>query len=98
MSLLDRVLLPGTVTETELLTPRMRRVRIAGEALRSLDWIPGQHVRLRVGDLRSPQTWLSGFQDVLRTYVWNHLVRELGWPRTAIRVKPFWAPGKRGMD
>lgn len=25
------------------------------------------------------------------------LVREHGWPRTAITVKPFWAPGKRGL-
>lgn len=27
----------------------------------------------------------------------NHLVREHNWPRTAIKVKPFWAPGKRGL-
>ncbi|APU15999.1 MULTISPECIES: siderophore-interacting protein [Actinoalloteichus] len=27
----------------------------------------------------------------------NLLVRERGWPRTAIKVKPFWAPGKRGL-
>lgn len=27
----------------------------------------------------------------------DHLVRERGWPRSAIRVKPFWAPGKRGL-
>jgi NADPH-dependent ferric siderophore reductase len=28
----------------------------------------------------------------------QHLVRERGWPRRAIRSKPFWAPGKTGMD
>lgn len=28
----------------------------------------------------------------------NHLVAERGWPRQAIRTKPFWTPGKRGMD
>ena len=28
----------------------------------------------------------------------DHLVRGLGWPRDAVKVKPFWAPGKRGMD
>lgn len=28
----------------------------------------------------------------------NHLVRERGWPRRSVRTKPFWTPGKRGMD
>jgi NADPH-dependent ferric siderophore reductase len=28
----------------------------------------------------------------------RHLVHDRGWPRTAIRTKPFWAPGKRGLD
>jgi NADPH-dependent ferric siderophore reductase len=28
----------------------------------------------------------------------QHLVRERGWPRQAIRMKPFWTPGKRGLD
>lgn len=27
----------------------------------------------------------------------NFLVRERGWERTSIKVKPFWAPGKRGL-
>lgn len=27
----------------------------------------------------------------------NFLVRERNWPRKSIRVKPFWAPGKRGL-
>jgi NADPH-dependent ferric siderophore reductase len=27
-----------------------------------------------------------------------HLVRERGWPRRSVLVKPFWAPGKRGME
>lgn len=27
----------------------------------------------------------------------NHLVQERGWPRTSIKVKPFWAPGKYGL-
>jgi NADPH-dependent ferric siderophore reductase len=26
------------------------------------------------------------------------LVSERGWPREAITTKPFWTPGKRGMD
>ncbi|HET6344054.1 MAG TPA: siderophore-interacting protein [Myxococcota bacterium] len=28
----------------------------------------------------------------------RHLVQERNWPRKAIIVKAFWAPGKRGMD
>ncbi|MFI6512202.1 siderophore-interacting protein [Streptosporangium sp. NPDC050855] len=27
----------------------------------------------------------------------DHLVREHDWPRTSIRVKPFWTPDKRGL-
>lgn len=27
----------------------------------------------------------------------DHLVRDREWPRTDIRVKPFWTPGKRGL-
>ncbi|TMR26791.1 siderophore-interacting protein [Nonomuraea zeae] len=27
----------------------------------------------------------------------DHLVRERNWPRASIKVKPFWAPGKRGL-
>ncbi|NUU23718.1 MAG: siderophore-interacting protein [Streptomycetaceae bacterium] len=28
----------------------------------------------------------------------NHLTRERGWPRRAVLTKPFWTPGKTGMD
>ncbi|WUI03824.1 siderophore-interacting protein [Spirillospora sp. NBC_00431] len=27
-----------------------------------------------------------------------HLVGERGWPRRSVLVKPFWTPGKRGME
>jgi len=27
----------------------------------------------------------------------NHLVRDRNWPRKSIKVKPFWAPNKRGL-
>ncbi|MBL1095083.1 siderophore-interacting protein [Streptomyces coffeae] len=27
----------------------------------------------------------------------DHLTRDRGWPKTAIKLKPFWAPGKRGL-
>jgi NADPH-dependent ferric siderophore reductase len=28
----------------------------------------------------------------------QHLVRERGWPRRSVLTKPFWTPGKRGME
>ncbi|WP_231332256.1 siderophore-interacting protein [Actinomadura graeca] len=27
-----------------------------------------------------------------------HLVTDRGWPRRSVQVKPFWTPGKRGME
>jgi NADPH-dependent ferric siderophore reductase len=28
----------------------------------------------------------------------RHLLNDRGWPRKSTIVKPFWAPGKRGLD
>jgi NADPH-dependent ferric siderophore reductase len=28
----------------------------------------------------------------------RHLITERRWPRQAIRTKPFWTPGRRGLD
>ncbi|MGW5261928.1 siderophore-interacting protein [Microbispora sp. NPDC004025] len=62
--------LHGTVQEIERIATRMRRVRITGPDLRNLTWTPGMHIRLRVGDPRSPRSWLRGF---LRTYsIWDY--------------------------
>jgi NADPH-dependent ferric siderophore reductase len=64
--ILDRFLCRGTVEAVDSIAPRMRRIRITGESLRDLDWTPGQHIRLQVGDL------LRGFRDALRTYsIWD---------------------------
>lgn len=71
--LLDRFFVHGTVDAVEDLTPRLRRIRIVGPELRDLDWTPGQHIRLLVGDLGSAQNWLRGLRDTLRTYsLWDH--------------------------
>ncbi|MBP2706378.1 siderophore-interacting protein [Microbispora sp. RL4-1S] len=62
--------LHGAVEEVERIADRMRRIRIAGPGLRDLPWVPGAHIRLVVGDLRSPRSWLRG---LLRTYsVWDY--------------------------
>lgn len=28
----------------------------------------------------------------------RHLINDRGWPRRAILTKPFWTPGRRGLD
>ncbi|MFI6321847.1 siderophore-interacting protein [Nonomuraea sp. NPDC050556] len=61
-ALRSRLFASGEVLDVTQVTPRMRRVRIAGESLAGLSWTPGQHVRVLV----------DGFLT-LRTYsVWNH--------------------------
>jgi NADPH-dependent ferric siderophore reductase len=65
--LLARFFRHGTVEAVDSVTPRMRRIRLTGESLADLDWTPGQHIRLQVGDL------VRGFRDALRTYtVWDY--------------------------
>jgi NADPH-dependent ferric siderophore reductase len=62
----------GTVTEIDQIARRMRRIRIEGDDVDRLAWVPGQHVRVHVTDLRSPGSWLRP-RDLLRTYsVWEH--------------------------
>ena len=62
--------LHGTVTEIEPIAERMRRIRVSGPRLRGLDWVPGTHIRLRVGDPRRPRAWMEG---LLRTYsIWDY--------------------------
>ena len=70
--LLDLISVTGTVTEVAPIARRMRRVRIEGDDISRLAWLPGQHVRVHVADLREPRSWLR-IRDVLRTYsVWRH--------------------------
>ncbi|MER6074211.1 siderophore-interacting protein [Streptomyces sp. NPDC001817] len=62
----------GRVEQLEQLTPRVRRIRVTGPAVRGLSWTPGQHVRVHVKDLGAP-VWAGMLRDVLRTYsVWAY--------------------------
>ncbi len=160
----------GQVVDAGPVARRMRRICIAGDALRYLPWLPGQQIRVRM----TPTIFM---RDSLRTYsVWRydaaagaielcvllhgdgpgtrwarsaavgdpvtfwgprgkfvldpdaryhvfageetaavaihamlreaatcvalrrHFLAERGWPRGAVRVKPFWAPGKKGLE
>ncbi|MFE3447841.1 siderophore-interacting protein [Nonomuraea sp. NPDC059194] len=61
-ALRSRLFITGEIVENEHIAPRMRRIRIGGEAVAGLAWTPGQHVRVLV---HGPLT--------LRTYsVWHH--------------------------
>jgi NADPH-dependent ferric siderophore reductase len=71
--LLGRLFNVGAIEDVEQVTPRMRRVRMSGTAIKGLGWRPGQQVRLHVNDILAARTWLSGaVRDVLRTYsIWD---------------------------
>jgi NADPH-dependent ferric siderophore reductase len=56
------------------------------EAVHRLELPAGPGVAYLAGEARTIQ--------MLR----RHLVAERGWPRQAIRTKPFWTPGRRGLD
>jgi NADPH-dependent ferric siderophore reductase len=73
--LLDRMLVTATVAEVAPAAARMRRVRLR---VPDLDWTPGQHVRVLLGDPVSWQAVRSGFRDLLRTYTVLDLDRPAG--------------------
>jgi NADPH-dependent ferric siderophore reductase len=52
--LIDRLFVRGTVTTTDLVTPRMRRITIAAPGL---EWTPGQHVRVAADGLLTRRTY-----------------------------------------
>lgn len=41
--------------------------------------------------------YLAGEAKTIQA-VRRHLIHERSWPRTSILTKPFWTPGKRGLD
>ncbi|PSK98818.1 NADPH-dependent ferric siderophore reductase [Murinocardiopsis flavida] len=88
----------GDVPEHDLPLPRegeLRRVHRCGapaassqvllRAAAALDLPDGSGAAYVAGEARTCQM------------VRDMLVKERGWPRTSIKVKPFWTPGKRGL-
>src|SRR5690625_5005448 len=66
----------GTVTETELVTPTLRRIRVDSPALATRPYTPGQHVRIEINDPLSLYGILRPSQT-LRTYtLWDHSAEE----------------------
>jgi NADPH-dependent ferric siderophore reductase len=61
----------GTITEVEPVAAHLRRIRIEGEEVARLTWVPGQQVRVHVSDPLDPQSWRRP-RDILRTYsIWR---------------------------
>lgn len=56
------------------------------DAVRALDLPAEAGVAYLAGEARACQA------------VRRHLIAERGWPRASVVVKPFWTPGKRGLD
>ncbi|WIM85854.1 siderophore-interacting protein [Candidatus Mycobacterium wuenschmannii] len=73
----DAVFLSATVSDTEQLTPTLRRIRFSGKRLQGLTWAPGQHVRLQVAGLGESLLRLQ-LHDALRTYSIYDVDPELG--------------------
>lgn len=66
----------GTVTEAELVTPTLRRIRVDSPALAERPYTPGQHVRIEINDPLSLYGILRPSQT-LRTYtIWDHSAEE----------------------
>ncbi|OLT18837.1 hypothetical protein BJF78_11570 [Pseudonocardia sp. CNS-139] len=67
-AVLDRLTVTADVRDVALVTPRLRRIQLAGPALHDLRWTPGQHVRVVVRDVERLRDL---GRDLLRTYtVW----------------------------
>jgi NADPH-dependent ferric siderophore reductase len=82
----DRLPLPGDVSWTFRGEAPAAASASLVESVRSLDLPDEPGIAYVAGEARTVQA------------VRAHLVRERGWPRRSVIVKPFWTPGKRGMD
>ncbi|HTJ38632.1 MAG TPA: siderophore-interacting protein [Dactylosporangium sp.] len=82
----DRLPLDGDVTWVERRGDAVSPSPSLVAAVEGLD-LPAEPGRAYVaGEARTVQA------------VRQHLVRERGWPRRSVLTKPFWTPGKRGME
>jgi NADPH-dependent ferric siderophore reductase len=63
------MMLHAPVTAVDRITPRMIRIRIGTSELAMPEWIPGQQVRVLVGNAPPPKDWVLG---QMRTYsIWE---------------------------
>jgi NADPH-dependent ferric siderophore reductase len=65
----DRLLLHAPVLAVDQIAARMARIRLDTAGLAMPGWIPGQQVRVAVGDAPAPKNWIFG---QMRTYsIWE---------------------------
>ena len=99
-----RVLTGGHIEAVEDLTPRSKRIRVAGPKLIGLSWRPGDFVRMQVAGVIDSLTRLR-VNDLVRSYsVWD-ADAEQGWVdfvvfehRTPGSVGEKWAQAARVGD
>ncbi|MGI5243825.1 siderophore-interacting protein [Dactylosporangium sp. CA-139066] len=82
----DRLALDGDVTWVERRGDAVSPSPSLVAAVEALD-LPGE----------PGQAYVAGEARTIQA-VRQHLVRERGWPRRSVLTKPFWTPGKRGME
>jgi NADPH-dependent ferric siderophore reductase len=91
----------------EVATPEDRLDLVRGDELQWIyrgdaDAVGSQSLLEAVGDLDLPEqpgfAYIAGEAKACAA-VRRHLVEERGWPaRQSLIVKPFWTPGKRGLE
>ncbi|MGW4243618.1 siderophore-interacting protein [Nocardia sp. NPDC004722] len=84
----DRLPLPRSAELTHPLrgSASAARSEILVDAVHALELPPTPGAAYIAGEARTIQM------------IVKHLVHERHWPRRAIHTKPFWTPGRRGMD
>ncbi|NUR93357.1 MAG: siderophore-interacting protein, partial [Nonomuraea sp.] len=82
----DHLPLPRTLERVCRAGASAERSEVLVEAVRKLALPEGAGVAYLAGEARTIQA------------VRGHLVRERGWNRRDVRTKPFWTPGRKGMD
>lgn len=74
---------------------RLRRVHRDGASAASSQTLLAAVSELDLPD-NSGVAYLAGEARTCQM-IRDYLIRERNWPRAAIKVKPFWTPGKRGL-
>lgn len=82
----DHLDLPGDLVRVCRSGASAAGSKVQVDAVRALDLPEGPGVAYLAGEARTIQS------------VRAHLVRERGWQRRDVRTKPFWTPGRKGLD
>ncbi len=86
----------NTAAEHIELPRPLKRIERNGESAASSRQLVAAVAALDLPD-RPGVAYLAGEARTIQL-VRSHLVAERGWPRRNVLTKPFWTPGKRGMD